>query len=226
MDWFDCVITGARVVDPANGLDAVRDLGFKDGKVAEIAEGGLASRAWRVYDMEGLIAVPGIIDSHVHMRAVNEEIFCGFTMSALSGVCTALEMWGYSESILNALPRWGCGLNIALLEAGVPGVSLSGPDPSMDELDMFTKSALDNGCFGTKLLGGHYPLKLRPDSSDPPASKAPMWPGMQAPPPQAPTFSACAKPAKLPRAAGFIWPILTATAAGSSTTSWMKLPKR
>ncbi len=158
MDWFDCVITGARVVDPANGLDAVRDLGFKDGKVAEIAEGGLASRAWRVYDMEGLIAVPGIIDSHVHMRAVNEEIFCGFTMSALSGVCTALEMWGYSESILNALPRWGCGLNIALLEAGVPGVSLSGPDPSMDELDMFTKSALDNGCFGTKLLGGHYPL--------------------------------------------------------------------
>jgi len=158
MDWFDSVITGARVVDPANGLDDVRELGFKDGKVAEIAEGGLASRAWHVYDMSGYVAVPGIIDSHVHMRAVGEGNFCGFTMSALSGVCTVLEMWGHSESIMNALPQWGCGMSIALLEAGVPGLSLSGSDPSMDELDAFTRHSLDMGCFGTKLLGGHYPL--------------------------------------------------------------------
>ena len=158
MDWFDCVITGAHVVDPANDLDAVYDLGFKDGKVAEISKDSLTGKAWRVYDMNGFTAVPGIIDSHLHMRAVGEDIFCGFSMSAMSGVCTAMEMWGHSRSILDALPQWGCGINLALLEGGVPGRTLSGNNPDMDELDAFTENTLKMGCFGTKLLGGHYPL--------------------------------------------------------------------
>ncbi|MBW7921746.1 MAG: amidohydrolase/deacetylase family metallohydrolase [Rubellimicrobium sp.] len=60
----DLVIAGARVIDPAQGLDAVRDVAFADGRVAGIGD-GLQGRDRR--DGAGMILTPGLIDLHTHV---------------------------------------------------------------------------------------------------------------------------------------------------------------
>ena len=37
---YDLVLNGGRVVDPAQGIDAICDIAFSNGKVAAIGEGG------------------------------------------------------------------------------------------------------------------------------------------------------------------------------------------
>ena len=64
---YDFLIKGGRVVDPANGLDAVRDVAIKDGKIAAVAPDIPAARALKAVDARGLVVTPGLIDIHVHV---------------------------------------------------------------------------------------------------------------------------------------------------------------
>jgi dihydroorotase len=61
---LDFVLRGGRVIDPSQGIDAITDVGFKDGRVAEL--GGKLS-AGEVRDVAGLIVTPGLIDLHTHV---------------------------------------------------------------------------------------------------------------------------------------------------------------
>ncbi|HEY5206420.1 MAG TPA: amidohydrolase/deacetylase family metallohydrolase, partial [Roseiarcus sp.] len=56
---FDLVLRGGRVIDPSQGIDSVMDVGFRDGRVAELAA-GLDGKAVR--DVGGRIVTPGLID--------------------------------------------------------------------------------------------------------------------------------------------------------------------
>ncbi len=58
---------GGRVVDPAQGIDAVCDVAFADGKVAAINETIDASQAAEARSVQGLIVTPGLIDLHTHV---------------------------------------------------------------------------------------------------------------------------------------------------------------
>src|SRR5271165_6273644 len=61
---FDLVLRGGRVIDPSQGIDSVMDVGFRDGRVAQLgAELGGES----VRDVAGLIVTPGLIDLHTHV---------------------------------------------------------------------------------------------------------------------------------------------------------------
>jgi len=64
---FDIAVTGGRVVDPAAGLDAIRDIGISGGRVAEVAERLDLDGTRRVVDATGKIVTPGLIDGHVHV---------------------------------------------------------------------------------------------------------------------------------------------------------------
>ncbi|NDD65549.1 MAG: dihydroorotase [Acidobacteria bacterium] len=61
-----------RVVDPAQGIDAPRDILIRDGRVAgvepriEVSETEVP--AAQVVDATGLVVAPGLIDLHVHLR--------------------------------------------------------------------------------------------------------------------------------------------------------------
>jgi dihydroorotase len=66
---FDFLIKGGRLVDPKNDVDAVRDIGVKDGKIAAVASSLEASRALKWVDASGLLVTPGLIDIHVHIFA-------------------------------------------------------------------------------------------------------------------------------------------------------------
>ncbi|MEJ8567971.1 amidohydrolase family protein [Elongatibacter sediminis] len=84
-DDYDLVIRNGRVMNPANGLDSVRDIGIRDGRIAALSreplEGG------EVVDAEGLVVAPGFIDLHAHGQREFEA-----WLQARDGVTTQLEM--------------------------------------------------------------------------------------------------------------------------------------
>jgi N-acyl-D-aspartate/D-glutamate deacylase len=82
---YDLVIEGGRVIDPETGLDAVRNLGIREGKIARISPDGLSGR--RVVHAGGLVVAPGFIDLHQHGQDLASQ-----RVKALDGVTTALEL--------------------------------------------------------------------------------------------------------------------------------------
>lgn len=67
MHRYDLLLKNARVIDPANRLDAPRDIALKDGKIARIETEIPEQDAEKVLFLDGLILTPGLIDSHVHL---------------------------------------------------------------------------------------------------------------------------------------------------------------
>ncbi|MFO0233383.1 MAG: dihydroorotase, partial [Burkholderiales bacterium] len=61
-------ITGARVVDPASGLDATTDLYLADGRVAAVGARPDGFEADRTIDASGLVACPGLVDLSARLR--------------------------------------------------------------------------------------------------------------------------------------------------------------
>jgi len=82
---FDLVIRNGRVMNPANGLDSVRDVGIRDGRIAELSREPLRGKA--EVDATGLVVAPGFIDLHAHGQREFEA-----WLQAQDGVTTQLEM--------------------------------------------------------------------------------------------------------------------------------------
>jgi dihydroorotase len=61
------IIRNGRVIDPASGLDAIRDVLIEDGRIAAV-EGTLNAPDAEEFDATGLVVAPGFIDMHVHLR--------------------------------------------------------------------------------------------------------------------------------------------------------------
>jgi N-acyl-D-aspartate/D-glutamate deacylase len=82
---YDLVLEGGRVMDPETGLDAVRNVGIRDGKIVRISSDALSGR--RVIQAHGLVIAPGFIDLHQHGQEMESQ-----RVKALDGVTTALEL--------------------------------------------------------------------------------------------------------------------------------------
>lgn len=63
---YDLVIAGGRVIDPATGLDATRDVAVSAGKIVAIEPDITAAATSRI-DATGLLVTPGLVDIHVHV---------------------------------------------------------------------------------------------------------------------------------------------------------------
>src|ERR1700683_4379595 len=70
-DPFDLVVRGADVVSP--GRQEAADIGVRDGRIAQVG-GGMTGREEIAAD--GLLALPGGVDAHVHLmyQALAEEL--------------------------------------------------------------------------------------------------------------------------------------------------------
>jgi dihydroorotase len=64
---YDLLIKGGHVIDSRNGVDAVRDVAIKDGKIAAVAQNIAESQAAKTVDVAGLHVTPGLVDIHVHV---------------------------------------------------------------------------------------------------------------------------------------------------------------
>ncbi len=89
-------IEGGRVVDPASGLDGVRTVVVRDGKVAEVAERVERPRDARAVDARGKWVTPGFVDLHVHLREPGQEyketVATGARAAAAGGFTTICAM--------------------------------------------------------------------------------------------------------------------------------------
>jgi dihydroorotase len=84
-ETYDLVIAGGRVIDPESGLDAVRNLGIRAGKIVAISIGTLEGK--KTIDAKGLVVSPGFIDLHEHGQEPRNYEF-----QAHDGVTTSLEL--------------------------------------------------------------------------------------------------------------------------------------
>ncbi len=85
---YDIVLTGGRVIDPETKLDAIRNVGINNNRIAEISSAPLKGK--ETINVKGLVVAPGFIDLHVHGRSNVEQEY-----QLHDGVTTALELeWG------------------------------------------------------------------------------------------------------------------------------------
>ena len=89
---YDLLLKGGRVIDPAQALDAVSDVAFKDGRVAAVAPDLSSESAARVIDGSGNLVIPGLIDIHghyafgLHPRDVDPDVVC-----TANGITTCVD---------------------------------------------------------------------------------------------------------------------------------------
>ena len=63
---YDLILKGGEVIDPSQGLRAVRDLAFKGGLVAAAEPDIPSGQAQQVVDVSGKLVTPGLVDIHGH----------------------------------------------------------------------------------------------------------------------------------------------------------------
>jgi dihydroorotase len=99
------LLRGGHVVDPTQGIDAVRDLLIVDGAVREIAPQLEVPEEARVLDCSGKVVTPGLIDPHVHLREPGQEhketIETG-ARAALAGGFTAVVAMPNTDPVIDS----------------------------------------------------------------------------------------------------------------------------
>ncbi len=160
MPKYDVVLKGGRVLDPANGIDAVRDIGVVNGRIEAVEPELDAAQADDILDVSGKWVMPGVIDSHVHvsMSARGGSRALGYRQMAEAGVVTAIDFAGTMPNIIEGVKHSGAGLNIGGLYVLTPGVTLPDEDPSSRLLRDTLHMALSEGSLGFKCIGGHHPM--------------------------------------------------------------------
>jgi len=102
------LLTGGRVIDPANGLDGMADVLVVDGKIATVGPDATlqAPPDARRFNAAGLVVCPGFIDIHVHLRepgqTAKETIATGTASAARGGLTSVVCMPNTSPPIDNA----------------------------------------------------------------------------------------------------------------------------
>ncbi|MCE2853925.1 MAG: amidohydrolase family protein [Chloroflexaceae bacterium] len=100
---IDLIIHNATVVN-ADGRQAV-DIAVHQGKIVAIGHGSALPDASEHVDAGGLFLLPGVIDSHVHIRepgrTEREDFATATRAAAVSGVTMVCEMPISSPSVHN-----------------------------------------------------------------------------------------------------------------------------
>ncbi|HMP82301.1 MAG TPA: dihydroorotase [Verrucomicrobiota bacterium] len=102
------LLTGGRVIDPANKLDSTADVLILDGKIAAVGTDATAKTPANVerFDATGRVVCPGLIDLHVHLRepgqTSKETIATGTAAAARGGFTSIVCMPNTSPAIDNA----------------------------------------------------------------------------------------------------------------------------
>src|SRR6266496_4993400 len=102
------LLTGGRVIDPANHVDTVADLLILNGKIAAVGADATKRPPHEIekLDVSGLVVCPGLIDLHVHLRepgqTPKETIATGTAAAARGGFTSLVCMPNTSPAIDNA----------------------------------------------------------------------------------------------------------------------------
>jgi predicted amidohydrolase len=151
------IIAGGHVIDPASGVDAVRDVAIAGGRIEAVEADASRRGAGELIDASDRWVLPGLVDTHAHLCPPFGGSQ-GFRMLARAGVTTALDLAGDPRAIVAGMHEAGAGLTVGVLAPLIPGDTVSGASPSRAEIERVRDRALEEGALGVKVLGGHYPL--------------------------------------------------------------------
>ncbi len=109
---YDVVLSGGRVIDPETKLDAIKNVGILNNRIAQISSEPLKGK--EMVNVTGLVVAPGFIDPHIHGVSNQEQEY-----QLHDGVTTALELeWGvpflsewYASRQAKALINYGASAN-------------------------------------------------------------------------------------------------------------------
>lgn len=88
----------ARIIDPSTDIDMLGDILIEDGKIAALGEDlfAHAETADEIIDCDGVVAAPGLVDMHTHLRdpgqTHKEDVFSACRAAAAGGVTSLLAM--------------------------------------------------------------------------------------------------------------------------------------
>jgi len=120
---YDLLLTGGRLIDPSQKIDAIKDVAFKAGKVVEVKDKLNHSLAKKVQNISNNVITPGLIDLHTHIYWGGTSIGvdptdyarrCGTTTMIDAGTAGAGNFAGFREHIIKPTkPRILAYLNIS-----------------------------------------------------------------------------------------------------------------
>ena len=131
MAEYSLIIRGARVIDPAEGVDRYSDIAIKDGKISGIGNFADAS-ADRIIDATGMVASPGWIDLHAHVyegAVMSGGVHADRDAGVATGVTTVVDAgsagagtWqGFKEYVVErSTTRVLAFMNVSLMPARGP----------------------------------------------------------------------------------------------------------
>jgi len=91
-ETYELVIANGRLMDPESGLDGIRSVGIREGKVVAIS--GKPLTGTLTIDAQGLVVAPGFIDLHEHGQEPRNYQF-----QAHDGVTTSLELEAGTDDV-------------------------------------------------------------------------------------------------------------------------------
>jgi dihydroorotase len=99
---MNLLLKNARIVDPVNGIDGIRDLLVRDGVIARVAADLPVDDGDVIEIDRNLVVTPGLVDMHVHLREPGQEhketIATG-TAAAVAGGFTAVACMPNTEPV-------------------------------------------------------------------------------------------------------------------------------
>jgi len=100
---LELILRGGRVIDPAQGIDGVMDVGILGGRVAAVAPALAPAPRTKMINVHGKLVLPGLIDTHAHIYEHVTGIF-GLNADLVgirSGVTTVVDQGGASPLTFN-----------------------------------------------------------------------------------------------------------------------------
>ncbi|WP_315744935.1 amidohydrolase/deacetylase family metallohydrolase [Bradyrhizobium sp. SZCCHNR1075] len=141
---FDLLLRGGRVIDPASGIDGLKDVAIRNGRIAAVQSDILPTSARDVVDVTGQLVLPGLIDTHAH---VYQYVTGRFGMNA--------DMVGVQSGVTSLIDQGGPSCMT------LPGFRHFVAEQAQSRVYAFLSAYLVGG-----LEGHYYPDLYRPDCVD------------------------------------------------------------
>ena len=176
---LELLLKGGHVIDPANDIDTICDVGILDGRIARVEENIPIEVADRVIDVGNLVVTPGLLDIHVHAyhsRAHGPGMFVGnlnadahflkegVTTCVDTGTAGAEEFEHFRKTVIETSKTRILGfVNIAAPGMGDPEQVVANLNP---QKAAETAATHDDVCVGIKTA--HYWTTESFDDEHPP----------------------------------------------------------
>src|SRR5256714_8071805 len=116
------IVRGARILDPAQGLNTVADVRVDDGVIAALGT-DLEPNSHRVVEADGFLLAPAFVDPHVHLRTPgreDEETIASGTAAAAAGGFGAILAMPNTDPVVDSAATLGSLVETARAEAEIP----------------------------------------------------------------------------------------------------------